>query len=105
MIYSVLRRTLREGVTFEQFREAWVPPDGLDSVDVSVIHARSLADGQEILSIGVHDMTAEEFVAFAGSDDFARINQIRHERLTPLVVEADGFIGAYEVVESDQISL
>ena len=105
MIYSVLRRTLREGVTFEQFRAAWVPPEGATSVDVTVIHARSLTAEREVLSIGVHDMTAEAFLAFASSEGFAEVNRQRHERIAPLVEEADGFVGAYEVLEGDHISL
>jgi hypothetical protein len=105
LIYSVLRRTLREGVTFEQFRTAWTPPEGLDHADFTVIHARSLTDERQILSVGVHDMGADEFAAFAGSDAFAAINQVRHEQLAPLVEEADGFLGAFEVVEGDHISL
>jgi hypothetical protein len=105
MIYSVLRRTLREGVTFDQFREAWTPTEDLVSVDFTVVHARSLADEREILSIGVHDMSPEDFLSFASSEGFAQVNQARHERLAPLVEETDGFLGAYEVLEGDHISL
>ena len=105
MIYSVLRRTLREGVTFDQFREAWTPPEGLAHADFTVVHAASLADGREILSIGVHDMSAEDFAAFAGSEAFAEVNAARHDKIAPLVEEADGFLGAYEVLEGDHISL
>jgi hypothetical protein len=105
MIYSVLRRTLREGVTFEQFREAWRPPPGLDHTDFTVVHGRSLADPREILSIGMHDMTPDDFVAFAASDEFTTVNEARHEHLAPLVEEGGELIGAYEVLSTDQISL
>jgi hypothetical protein len=105
MIYSVLRRTLREGVTFEQFREAWAPPEGLAHADVTVIHSASLADPRQILSIGVHAMSAEAFAAFAARADVAEVNELRHQRIAPLVEESDGFLGAFEVIEGDHISL
>ena len=106
MIYAVLRRTLRDGVTFEQFREAWAPPEGLQHADFVVDHARSLANEREILSIGRLDMSVDDFVAFSASEDFARVNAERHERIAPLVEEDDGgFLGAYELIEGDAISL
>lgn len=105
MIWSIVRRTLREGVTFEDFREAWRPEPGLDHADFTVVHARSLAEPREVVSIGHHDMTPQEFEALATSEDFARVNAARHERIAPLVEEADGFLGAYEVIEGDEISI
>jgi hypothetical protein len=106
MIYAVLRRTLKEGVSFEEFREAWAPPPGGDTVDFVVTHARSIADPREILSVGRLDMGAEEFMEFAASERFAAVNAGRHERIAPLVEETDsGFLGAYEVIEGDAISL
>ncbi|MFV0317642.1 MAG: transposase [Microthrixaceae bacterium] len=56
MIYAVLRRTLKDGVSFEEFREAWRPPPGGDAVDFVVTHARSVADPREILSVGRLDV-------------------------------------------------
>lgn len=106
MIYAVLRRTLKDGVSFEEFREAWRPPPGGDAVDFVVTHARSVADPREILSVGRLDMGVDEFTEFAASEQFATVNTARHERIAPLVEEdGGGFIGAYEVIEGDAITL
>jgi hypothetical protein len=105
VIYSVLRRTLRPGVTFAEFRAAWAPPEGLAHLDFTVAHSRSLTDERVILSIGTHDMSPEEFLAFAASEDFAAVNDERHERIAPLVEEEDGFIGAFELLEGDHIAI
>lgn len=107
MIYSVLRRTLRDGVTFDQFREAWTPRGEAGDVDFTVIHAASVANPREILSIGTHDMTVEQFTAWAATDELARVNPARHDRIAPLLEGDDhgGFLGAYELLEGDPISL
>lgn len=105
MIYSVLRRTLREGVTFDEFREAWRPPAGATTADFTVLHARSLADDREILSIGTHDMTIDEFLAWSSTPEFAAVNDERHARIAPLIEEGGGLIGAYELIEGDHIAL
>jgi len=105
MIYSVVRRTLRQGVTFEQFREAWTPPGGLSDADFTVVHSRSLAEDRQILSIGVHDMTRQEFESLATSEAFERVNAERHRRIAPLVEESDGFLGAFELIEGDHIAV
>ena len=49
---------------------------------------------------------SNQMPAVAASERFAAVNAGRHERIAPLVEETDsGFLGAYEVIEGDAISL
>ena len=107
MLHSVLIRTLREGVTLEDFIEAWRPdPVEEEHMRFRVVHARALDDPQKVISIGFHDMDTTEFIEFAMSEEFARVNEVRHDRIAPLIVEDDsGFTGAFEVVADEEIAL
>ena len=107
MLHSILIRTLREGVTFEQFLEAWRPdPVEAEHTRFRVVHARAVDDPRTVISIGYHDGDVEAFLAFARSEAFARVNEVRHERLAPLIMESgSGFTGLFEVVGDEEIVL
>ena len=49
---AVLVRRLREGVTYEQFREAWLPEHGFGT-EVRVLNALNVEDPREIVSVGL----------------------------------------------------
>jgi hypothetical protein len=71
-----------------------------------VVHARALDDPQKVISIGFHDVDTTEFVEFAMSEAFAKVNEVRHERIAPLIEEGDsGFTGVFEVVADEEIAL
>jgi hypothetical protein len=50
MMMAVLVRRLREGVTYEQFKEAWLPEHGFGR-DVRVLNAMSVDDPREIYEV------------------------------------------------------
>ena len=52
MIVAIFRRRLREGATYEEFREAWSATQGF-GVPTRVVTAQRLDDPREILSIGL----------------------------------------------------
>ncbi len=82
MLISVLVRRLKEGKTYADFREAWLP-DTPFGVPTRVVSAQGLEDPQDIVTIGFSDMSPEEARAFlerAGPQE-----EIRHERIDELI--------------------
>jgi hypothetical protein len=59
MIVSILVRRLREGKTYEDFREAWLPEKGF-GWPTRVVTAQRLDDPREIVTIGFSDVGREE---------------------------------------------
>jgi hypothetical protein len=59
MIVSILIRRLREGKTYEDFREAWLPEKGF-GWPTRVVTAQRMDDPREIVTIGFSDIGAEE---------------------------------------------
>lgn len=59
MIVSILVRRLREGKTYEDFREAWLPEKGF-GWPTRVISAQRLDDPREIVTIGFSDIEPEK---------------------------------------------
>jgi hypothetical protein len=71
MIVSILVRRLREGKTYDDFREAWLPEKGF-GWPTRVVTAQRLDDPQEIVTIGFSDVGREEaeaLLARVGVDD------------------------------------
>ncbi len=58
MLYAVLVRTLREGVTYEDFRRSWLP-DRSYGTPVQVTTARRVDNPREVITIGQVDLPAE----------------------------------------------
>jgi len=59
MIVSILVRRLREGKTYDEFREAWLPEKGF-GWPTRVVTAQRMDDPREIVTIGFSDITPEQ---------------------------------------------
>lgn len=59
MIVSILIRRLREGKTYDDFREAWLPEKGF-GWPTRVVTAQRLDDPREIVTIGFSDIEPEK---------------------------------------------
>jgi hypothetical protein len=59
MIVSILVRRLREGKTYEDFREAWLPEKGF-GWPTRVVTAQRMDDPREVVTIGFSDISAEQ---------------------------------------------
>jgi hypothetical protein len=102
MLVSILVRRLRPGVTFAQFKAAWLAESGYMSAPghvgapVRVTHARRVDDDREIVSYAFLDMTRDQLLkATAG---MAEPERRRHDRLDA-VVESTVVKGIYEVID------
>ena len=82
MIISVLVRRLKEGKTYEDFREAWLP-DKPFGVQTRVVSAQRLDDPHEIVTIGFSDMPVDEAEAFL--ERTADQEMVRHDRIDDLI--------------------
>ena len=100
MLWSVLVRRLKEGMTFEQSREAWVAEPGHFGMAVRVVHARRTDDEREILSFSFLDIDTEE-VSAAGQ--IAEGEKRRHDRISE-VIGATVMSGIYEVITEVDLS-
>jgi hypothetical protein len=59
VIVSILVRRLREGKTYDDFREAWLPEKGF-GWPTRVVTAQRMDDPREIVTIGFSDITPEQ---------------------------------------------
>jgi hypothetical protein len=59
VIVSILVRRLREGKTYDDFREAWLPEKGF-GWPTRVVTAQRMDDPREIVTIGFSDISPEE---------------------------------------------
>lgn len=60
MLRAVFVRTLKAGVTYEQFKEAWVPED-MDGYLAKVSVSRNVVDGRQVITVLELDMSLTEF--------------------------------------------
>ncbi|MEU4235593.1 hypothetical protein AB0F17_65995 [Nonomuraea sp. NPDC026600] len=60
MLRAVFVRTLKAGVTYEQFKEAWVPAD-TDGYPAKVSVSRNVADDRQVITVLEMDMSLAEF--------------------------------------------
>jgi hypothetical protein len=65
VIVSILVRRLREGKTYDDFREAWLPEKGF-GWPTRVVTAQRMDDPREIVTIGFSDISAEQAEALLG---------------------------------------
>jgi hypothetical protein len=93
MLYAVFVRTLRPGVTYEQFRDAWLPErvDGGYPARTSVGH--NVSNARQVITILEVDVPADQFGAVAAS--LARPDAV--ERLGE-IVETTELEGVYDEV-------
>jgi hypothetical protein len=59
VIVSILVRRLRDGKTYEDFREAWLPEKGF-GWPTRVVTGQRMDDPREIVTIGFSDISAEQ---------------------------------------------
>ena len=82
IVISVLTRRLREGKTYEDFREAWLPDQGF-GVPTRVVTGQALDDDREIVNIG--------FVELEDGDLEGQLKRIapqeqrRHDRIDEII--------------------
>jgi hypothetical protein len=82
IVISVLTRRLREGKTYGDFREAWLPDQGF-GVPTRVVTGRALDDDREIVNIG--------FVELEDGDLESQLKRIapqeqrRHDRIDEII--------------------
>jgi hypothetical protein len=101
MLVSILVRRLRPGVTFEQFRAAWLAEPGHFGAPVRVTHAQRIDDDREIVSYAVLDMSRAELL-----DALTRLTageSARHERIDE-GVESTVVKGIYEIVDVTELT-
>ena len=92
-------RTLKPGVTYQQFREAWVPQGLSGRYPATVRVARNIANDRQVITIIELDVPAAEFrsasAALTRPDALARLAEI---------IETTQLEGVYQDIY-DEISL
>jgi hypothetical protein len=93
MLRTVFVRTLKPGVTYEQFRDAWAPErvDGDYPARASI--SRNVTDERQVITILELDMTMDRFAVIAPS--LTRLDAL--DRVRELV-ESTELQGIYEEV-------
>jgi len=100
VIVSVLKRRLREGKDYSDFRAAWLPDKGF-GVPTRVISAVSMDDPRDIVTIGFSDLDpadVEAFVERVGPQEKLRADRLKE------VVEPGGTRGFYLQVADDDLT-
>ena len=100
MIIGILTRRLREGKTYENFRDAWLPEKGF-GVPTRVVSAQGLEDPCEIVTVGFTDIGPDDVEAF-----LARVGDqesVRHERIDE-VIEPEMTRAFYIQVADDDLT-
>jgi hypothetical protein len=93
VIVAVFMRRLKDGKTFDDFKEAWEADKGF-GVPTRVFNAVNLADEREILSVGFVALDAEALAA--GVEQAAAQEQVRHDRIDD-VIESTELKAMYEL--------
>jgi|SRR3954447_21143664 len=95
MLRAVFVRTLKAGVTYEQFKEAWVPED-TDGYPAKFSVSRNVTDGRQVITVLELDMSLAEFeekrTALTRPDALERLAEI---------VDTTELEGLYEDVFDD----
>lgn len=82
IIITVLVRQLREGRSYEDFREAWLPDQGFD-FPTRVVSAQNVMNDREIITIGFSELSEAE--AEAQLQQIAPQEKIRHDRIDAVI--------------------
>jgi len=67
MLHAVFVRTLRPGVTYEQFKDAWLPEHVEGHYPARTSVGRNVSNDRQVITILELDVSSDEFVAVAGS--------------------------------------
>lgn len=99
MLRAVFVRTLKPGVTYQEFKNAWLPEGLVGSYPATARVARNVADERQVITIIELDVPPSEFRAASSAlthpDALARLAEI---------VETTQLEGVYEDV-FDEVSL
>jgi hypothetical protein len=82
IVIAVLSRRLREGKTYEDFREAWLPEQGF-GFPTRVLSAQAADDEREIITIGFSEM--DEAEAEAQLQRIGPQEQRRHDKIDAVI--------------------
>ena len=82
IVIAVLTRRLREGMTYDDFREAWLPDQGFE-FPTRVVSAQRVDDDREVITIGFSEL--DEADAEAQLQRIRPQEQRRHERIDEVV--------------------
>ena len=96
MIMVMFVRRLRPGVTFEEFKEAWLAEPNHFGQPVLVTHGQSLEDDREIVSYALLE-------AALGDQQLVQGEAVRHDRIDA-VIESTIVKGFYEIVDETELS-
>jgi hypothetical protein len=100
VIVAVFRRRLKDGKTFEDFKQAWEADQGF-GVPARVFNAVNLADDREILSVGF--VAIEPEALEAGTEQVTAQEQVRHNRIDG-VIESTELRAMYRVASEHDLS-
>ena len=82
IVISVLIRRLREGKTYEDFREEWLPDQGF-GFPTRVVSGQCADDDREIITIGFSEL--DEADVEAQRERIGPQEQVRHDRIESVV--------------------
>jgi hypothetical protein len=82
IVISLLIRRLREGKTYEDFREAWLPDQGF-GFPTRVVSAQRVDDDREVITIGFSEV--DEAEAEAQLQRIGPQEQRRHDRIDAVI--------------------
>ncbi len=100
IVISVLIRRLRDGKTYEDFREAWLPEQGF-GFPTRVVSALRADDEREVMTIGFSELDESE--ADAQLQRISPQEKTRHNRIDE-VVEPDMTRRFYVQVAEDDFT-
>ena len=93
MLRAVFVRTLKSGVTYEQFKDAWVPEGTSGDYPVAVRVSRNVANDRQVITIVEVDVPFAEFETASA----ALTRPDARQRLAE-IVEVTDLEGLYEDV-------
>ena len=96
MIVMFSARRLKPGA-WEQFRNAWDPGDERPPGLQRVIHARNIRDEDEVISVGLFDMSEEDYRRWRAEVDAQETQRVA--RLSAFV-QHETVSGVYEVIDT-----
>jgi hypothetical protein len=96
MLRAVFARTLRPGVTYEQFKDAWVPGQDAGPYPARASIGRDLREDRKVVTIVELDVTPEQFPSIAPT----LFRPDAAERIAELVASTE-LEGVYEHVMDD----
>jgi|KBSMisStaDraftv2_1062788.scaffolds.fasta_scaffold931377_2 hypothetical protein len=103
MILSVLVRRLRPGVSFEEFKAAWLAEADHFGFPIEVSHAQKLGDDREIVSYSLIDASRDDVLAVLATPKVAAGEAERHNRIDALI-ESAVVSGLYEVIDTTTLT-